>query len=88
MDILAPNLVTVFAERAIEVAQVDENLQNLSCTPGKFLFRFACNCVFLARAVSFLREYCKKEMAEVEVFVIVHLVKSEKVYENSRIFML
>ena len=67
---------------------MDENLQNLSCTPGRFLFRFAWNYVILARAVSFLRRYCKKERVEVEVFVIVYLVKSEKVYEKSRIFML
>lgn len=67
---------------------MDENLQNLSCTPGRFLFRFTCNYVILAGAVAFLRKYCKKERVEVEVFVIVHLVKSEKVYENSRIFML
>ena len=52
------------------------------------MFRIACNYLFLARAVSFLRKYCKKERAEVEVFVIVHLVEGEKVYENSRIFML
>lgn len=67
---------------------MDENLQNLSCTPERFLFRFVCNYVFLERNVSFLRKYCKKERIEVEVFVIVHLVKSEKVYEKSRIFML
>lgn len=67
---------------------MDENLQNLSCNPGRFLFRFVCNNVFLARAVSFLRKYCKKEMAEVEVLVIVHLVKGEKVYKKSRIIML
>ena len=52
------------------------------------MFRFTCNYVILAGAVAFLRKYCKKERVEVEVFVIVHLVKSEKVYENSRIFML
>lgn len=67
---------------------MDENLQGLSCNPGRILFRFVCNYVILARAVSFLRKYCKKERVEVEVFVIVHLVKSEKVYEKSRIFML
>lgn len=88
VDILVPNLVTVSAERVIEVAQVDENLLDLSCDPGKFLFRFVCNYVILARAVSFLRKYCKKERVKVEVFVIVHLVKSEKVYEKSRMFML
>ena len=88
MDILVPNLVTVSAERAIEVAQVDENLQDLSCNPGIFLFRFVYNYVILARAVSFLRKYCKKKRVEVEAFVIVYLVKSEKVYEKSRIFML
>lgn len=63
---------------------MDENLQDLRCKPGRFLFRYA----FLARAVSFLRKYCKKERGEVEVFGIVHLVKGEKVYEKSRIFML
>lgn len=52
------------------------------------MFRSVCNYVFLARAVSFLRKYCKKERVEVEIFVIVHLVKSEKVYEKSRMFML
>ena len=57
---------------------MDENLQDLSCNPGRFLFRFVCNYVILARAVSFLRKYCKKERVEVEVFVIVRLVKSEK----------
>ena len=67
---------------------MDENLQDLSCNPGKFLFRFVCNYVIFARDVSFLRKYCKKERVEVEVFVIVHLVKSEKVYEKSRMFML
>lgn len=67
---------------------MDENLQDLRCKPGRFLFRFVCNYAFLARAVSFLRKYCKKERGEVEVFVIVHLVKGEKVYEKSRIFML
>lgn len=67
---------------------MDENLQDLRCNPGRFLFRFVCNYAFLARAVSFLKKYCKKERVEVEVFVIVHLVKSEKVYEKSRIFML
>ena len=76
------------AERAIEVAQVDENLQNLSCNPGRFLFSSVYSNVSLAKVVSFLRKYCKKERVEVEVFVIVHLVKSEKVYEKSRIFML
>lgn len=65
-----------------------ENLQDLSCDPGKSLFRFVYNYVILARAVSFLRKYCKKEGVEIEVFVIVHLVKSEKVYEKSRMFML
>lgn len=65
-----------------------ENLQNLSCNPGRFLFGFVCSYVILARAVSFLRKYCKKERVEVEVFAIVYLVKSEKVYEKSRIFML
>ena len=88
MDILVPNLVTVSAERAIEAAQVNENTQDLSCNPGKFLFRFVCNYVILARAVSFLRKYCKKERVEVEFFVIVYLVKSEKVYKKSRMFML
>ena len=88
MDILAPNLVTMSAERAIEVACVDENLQDLSCNPGIFLFRFVCKYVILARTVSFLRKHCKKKRVEVEVFVIVLLVKSEKVYEKSRIFML
>ena len=53
---------------------MDENLQDLRCKPGRFLFRYA----FLARAVSFLRKYCNKGRGEVEVFVIVHLVKSEK----------
>ena len=67
---------------------MDENLQDLSCNPGKFLFRFVRNYVIFARAVSFLRKHCKKERVEVEVFVIVHLVKSEKVYEKSRMFML
>lgn len=67
---------------------MDENLQDLSCNPGRFSFRFVCNKVILARAVSFLRKYCKKERVEIEVFVIVHLVKSEKVYEKSRMFML
>ena len=67
---------------------MDENLQILSCTPGRFLFRFVYNYVILTRAVSFLRKYCKKERVEVEVFMIVHLVKSEKVYKNPRIFML
>jgi len=67
---------------------VDENLQDLSCNPRKFLFRFAYNYVILARAVSFLIKYCKNERAEVEVFVLVHIVKSEKVYEKSRMFML
>lgn len=67
---------------------MDENPQDLSCNPGKFLFRFVCNYGILARAVSFLRKYCKKERVEVEVFAIVHLVKSEKVYEKSRMFML
>ena len=57
---------------------MEENLQNLRCNPGRFLFRFVCSYVFLARAVSFLRKYCKKRTVEVEVFVIVHLVKSEK----------
>ena len=57
---------------------MDENLQDLSCNPGKFLLRFVCNYLILARAVSFLKKYCKKERVEVEVFVIVHLVKSEK----------
>ena len=56
---------------------MDENLQDLMCKPGSFLFRFVCNYAFIARAV-FLRKYCKKERVEVEVFVIVHLVKSEK----------
>ncbi len=67
---------------------MNENLQDLSCNPGKFLFRFVCNHDTLARAVPFLRKYCKKERVEAEVFVIVHLVKSEKVYEISRMFML
>lgn len=67
---------------------MDENLQDLSSNPGRFLFRFVCNCVILARAVSFLGKYCKEERVEVEVFVIVDLVKSEKVYEKSRMFML
>ena len=61
---------------------MDENLQDLSCNPGKFLFRFVYNYVILARAVSFLRKYCKKERVEVGVFVIVHLVKSEKSTKN------
>ena len=52
------------------------------------MFRFVCNYVILARAVSFLRKYCKKKRVEAEVFVIVHLVKSEKVYEKSRMIML
>lgn len=67
---------------------MDENLHDLSCSPGRFLFRFVCNYVILAIAVSFLRKYCKMERVEVEDFVIVHLVKSEKVYEKSRMFML
>ena len=67
---------------------MDENLQNLSCNPGRFLFGFGCNYVIFARAVSFLRKYYKEERVEVEVFVIVHLVKSEKVYKKPRIFML
>ena len=67
---------------------MDENLQDLSCNPGKFLFRFVYNYVILARAVSFLRKYCKKERVEAEVFVIVPLVKGEKVYEKSRMLML
>lgn len=67
---------------------MDENLQDSSCNPETILFRFVCNYVILARAVSFLRKYCKKERVEAEVFVIFHLVKSEKVYEKSRMFML
>lgn len=67
---------------------MDENLQDLSFNPGRFSFRFVCNYVILERAVSFLRKYCKKEWVEDEVFVIVHLVKSKKVYEKSRMFML
>ena len=67
---------------------MDENLRDLGCNPGRFLFRFVCNNLILARAVSFLRKYCKKGMVEVEVFVIVHIVKSEKVYEKPRMFML
>ena len=67
---------------------MDENLQDLMCKPGRFLFRFVCNYAFIVRAVFFLRKYCEKERVEVEVFVIVYLVKSEKVCEKSRIFML